>query len=139
VSALNAQPATPRAPARSRTLTSAVILLAMLPMVLPFPFALIALQRIYPVFQEQLSQCVSLDCQGQIGTHWEHLGWLLVLGPSLLVAVASILLGTIGFIRARWYPTLPEHKVLFAASVACGVLWASLYGCLVWALFQVYV
>jgi hypothetical protein len=108
-------------------------------MVLPFPFALVALQRIYPVFQEQLSQCASLDCQIQTGTYWEHLGWLLVLGPSLVVAVVSILLGTIGFIRARWYPTLPEHKVLFTASVVCGVIWTSLYGCLVWGLFQVYV
>lgn len=116
---------------RSRKLHVSVIALAILPLVLPFPFYGLAVLWIRPVIEEIYSGCASFDCLNAtypVVTSWLDLWCLLVLGPSLLVALASILLGTIGLIRARRHPTSPENKNLFSASVGCGLIWAVLLG-----------
>lgn len=120
--------------ARSWKLTAAVISLAILPLLLPFPFALIELKWIAPVVQAQWPHC-GADCPPAI--YWLRLGWLLVLGPSLLVALASLLLGTFGLIRARWRATSPKNRALLQASVTCGALWILLLGCMYWVIFEI--
>lgn len=118
-------------------MTAAVISLAILPLLLPFPFALVELKWLYPIFQEHLQQCASFDCGITTETDWERLGWLLVLGPSLLVAVTSLLLGTLGLVRARWRAISPKRRVLLRTSVTCGVVWILLFGCMYWVIFEI--
>lgn len=120
------QPA-PRAAPRSRKLLVAVILLAILPLLLPFPFYGLAQQRIFPAAGEALQQCTDFTCQA--ATDLEQRGWLLVLGPSFLVALASVLVGMIGLTWARLHPTSPKNMTLFWIIVTWGVIWATLFGC----------
>lgn len=120
--------------ARSRKLLVAVIILAILPLLLPFPFALLTLKWIVPVIVPEWSQC-SAHCPPS--TYGERLEWLLILGPSLLVAVASLLLGTLGLVRARWRLPSPKNRVLLRASVTCGVVWVLLLGCMYWVIFEI--
>ena len=115
----------PHAAERSEKLTKAVIWLAILPLVLPIPFYGIAHVQIGPMENEAWSHC-GFDCPG--ATYWERIFWLVVLGPSMLVAVASILLGTIGLIRARRHPTSPENINLLQGSIISGVVWAIILG-----------
>lgn len=120
-----------QAATRSRKLHVSVIALAILPLLLPFPFYGLAVLWIRPVIEETYSGCASFDCLNAtypVVTYWLELWCLLVLGPSILVALASILFGTIGLIRARRRPTSPENKSLFSVSVECGLVWAVLLG-----------
>lgn len=123
----------PHAAERSERLLVATFLLAILPLVLPFPFYSLAQQWIFPVAGVALQQCTDFTCQA--ATDVERQAWLLVLGPSILVAMASILVGTMGLTLARWHPTSPKNRALFRIIVTCGVTWAVLFGCTFWALF----
>ena len=140
MSELNAHPATLPTAARSRKLTAAVIILAILPLALPFLFALFW-QGIYPgepaVEAHLLQQCASFECVKQGLLTWEQLGWLFILGPSILAALAPILLGTIGLIRARRHPTSPKNRALFRASLICGIVLAILFGCSLGAILYI--
>lgn len=115
-------------------MTAAVISLAILPLLLPFPFALLTLKWIVPVIVPEWSQC-PLNCPPS--TYGERLEWLLILGPSLLVAVTSLLLGTLGLVRARWRAISPKRRVLLRTSVTCGVVWILLFGCMYWVIFEI--
>lgn len=127
---LDGQTPTPHAEAgRSQKLTKAVIWLAILPLVLPLPFYGI----VYQWGAAHAPACLDFTCQAL--TDWERLVWLLVLGPSMLVAVTSILLGTIGLVRARRHPISFENKNLLLSSVVLGVLWAGILGCVFLVLF----
>lgn len=137
MSEVDAQQSIPRAASRSWKLTATVMVLAILPLLLPFSFALMELKGIYPVFQEHLRQCTSFDCGVQTETDWERLGWLVTLGPSLLIATIAILLGTIGCFHARRHPISPKNRALFRASVTCGGVWAILFCCLYGIIFYV--
>lgn len=130
MSALGAQPPMPRAAARSRKLTTTAIILMILPLLLPFPFYGLAALWIGPAVKEQLLQCASFDCPAAIA--WLRLGWFLVLGPSILVGVTSMLLGSIGLFRMRWHPTSPENEDLFQVSVIGGFVWVFFFGFILW-------
>jgi hypothetical protein len=110
-----------------------VIVLAVLPLVLPFPFLGIASAAIFPEAYQRLLQCVDFNCQAAID--WYRLGWFLVFGPSLFVAVASILFGAIGFIRASRHAISQENINLFLGSVVSGVVWVCLLACIMWAFY----
>ena len=73
---------------RSRTLTIAVRVLALLPLLLPLPLYLFELLWIGPLDHAAWEQCRSFTCPA--ATHWEHLAWMLVLGPSLLVVLCHL-------------------------------------------------
>jgi hypothetical protein len=121
----------PQGAARSRKLLIAVILLAILPLALPFPFSFLAGEWIMPTIAPQFQQCLPYTCL----TDRERLEWLLFLGPSFLVAVASLLLGTIGLVRTRWHPTSPKNMALFRACLNWGVVWMLLLGCIYWGMY----
>jgi len=110
-----------------------VIVLAILPLLLPVPFYGLAALWIFPGVEPRYLPCAAFTCQA--ATDWNRLGWSLVLGPSLLVAVAALLLGTIGLVRARWHPTSPETLALFKKSVVSGVAWAVILGGISWVMF----
>lgn len=115
----DAEYAPPRpAEKESRKLTIAVIILAILPLILPFSIVGLAQLRIG-----------SLDN----ATNWDSLAEVLLLGPSVFVAAASILLGCIGLFHSRKHPTSPKNMALFWISVICGSAWAILFT-LVWLL-----
>lgn len=122
----------PAAP-RSKTLTVVVVTLLLLPLVLPVPF--FGLNRLWigPVYDAQLQACPSYDCP--ILVTLNRLSAILILGPSLLVAVAAFLLGTIGLFRRRWHPTSPNHEGLFGVSMVCGAAWVVLLGLMLWLIF----
>lgn len=127
----HAEPATPLpAVRRSRKLTAAVVILAILPLLLPFPFYLLNVVWIGPIINEKMLECVSFDCSAALDL--ERLEVLLILGPSILAAVASLLLGYIGRFQARRRPTSPENAALFMVSITCGYAWAVLLGCGLW-------
>lgn len=134
VSEGNAPHTAPLEGSGTRNLTWTVIVLAILPLVLPWPFLGLAAVWIFPGVEPRLSQCsAAYLCQS--AADWNRLGWLLVLGPSLLVALASIFLGTIGLVRARRHPTSPKTINLLQGSVVSGVAWACLLGCVGWVFF----
>jgi hypothetical protein len=105
---------------RSRKLTTIVIVLAILPLLLPLPTSLFA----FGVTQV-IVQC-PVNCP--YTTFGERLEWLLMLGPSFLAAVASILLGIIGNVRIRRQPFVSKDEWLFDISIACGIVWLILLG-----------
>jgi hypothetical protein len=107
-----------------------MLVLLLLPLVLPFPFWGVERLWIGPVIYEKMLACASFDCPPAVD--WDRLAWIVVLGPSLLMAVASILLGMIGLFRARWHPISPEQEWLFHGSVIGGFVWALIFGCLLW-------
>jgi hypothetical protein len=108
--------------------TATIFLL--LPLVLPFPFWGLELLWIGPKLHEQVLACASFDCPSAV--YWDRLAWIVVLGPSLLVAVLSLLLGMIGLLRARWHPISPEQEWLLHGSVIGGFVWALIFGSLLW-------
>lgn len=131
---LDAPQAAPLARVGTRKLIATVIVLALLPLVLPFPVALIALKWVLPAMVPEWLQCPTY-CPPS--TDGDRLEWLLILGPSLLVAVASILLGIIGIFRERWAPLSPKRRALFRASVALGAVWVVLLGRLYGVIFWI--
>ena len=122
--------ATPTAGRRSRKLTAVVLILGLLPLVLPVPLVGLAHLWIAPVIAAKIQACASFYCPP--ADDWARLSYLVILGPSLLVAVASLLLGSIGLFRSRQHPTSPANTSLFAASMCCGAVWVGIFGCLLW-------
>lgn len=120
--------ATPQAAPRSRKLAAAVMTLGILPALLPLPLYVWYLQWLAPVIQAHRLQCPSFTCPAMHS--WDSLGWLLVLGPEILVALASVLLGYSGLWRSRWHPISPGNLALLRASVTWGVVWTVLFGCM---------
>ena len=96
----------------SRKLPIAVIILAILPLILPFSIVGLAQLRIGPLDNV---------------ANWDSLAGFLLLGPSVLVAGASILLGCIGLFHSRRRPTSPKNMALFWMSVIGGSAWAILF------------
>jgi hypothetical protein len=105
-------------------------ILLLLPLVLPFPFWGLERLVIAPMIQEQVLACAAFDCPAAVD--WDRLGWVVILGPSFLVAVVSMLLGMLGLFRARWHPILPDQEWLFYGSAIGGFVWALFFGCLLW-------
>jgi hypothetical protein len=128
---LDAQPPTSLAAGRSRKLIIALIVLAILPLLLPWPFLVIAREWIGPMEAKVWSHC-GFDCPG--ATYWERIFWLVVLGPSILVALASILFGTIGIARRT---TAPKDAGKYGVSLAFGICWAVLGLCIYGAIFVI--
>ena len=122
--------AKPLAAPRSRRVTAAAITLVFLPLILPFPFWGVVRLWIGPVIEEKVLACASFDCPAAVD--WDRLAWIVILGPSFLVAVGYMLVGIIGLIRARWHPISPEQEWLFHGSVIGGFVWALLFGLLLW-------
>jgi hypothetical protein len=130
MSALDAPQTAPPAGSGTRKLAVTVIVLAILPLLLPVPFYGLAALLIGPMDYAAWEQCASFNCP--TATYLERLAWLLVLGPSILVAGGAILLGTIGLIRAQWFPTSSKQHDLFVGSVSCGVVWTVIVGSILW-------
>jgi hypothetical protein len=127
MSELDAPQATPRAAARSWELTVTVIILTILPLLLPFPLYRLELLWIAPIDDAAWQQCGFVCPAAQ---YVESLAYLLILGPSLLVAVAAVLVGTFGLVRARRHPTSLRKRTLLKVSVICGGVWSGIFGCL---------
>jgi hypothetical protein len=124
---------TPLAPAgRSKKLTVAVVVLLLLPVVLLFPFYDLAQVWIFPMAAEELQQCTDFICQA--ATDWERQAWLLVLGPSILAALLSILLGSGALIWMRGHTISPKNVSLLWTLVFGGIIWALIFGCTFWGL-----
>ncbi len=113
---------------RSWKLTVAAILLAILPPLLPFPLYGLEQLWIGPLDSAAWQQCRAFYCPQ--AADLERLGAFLVLGPSLLVALALMLLGWIGAMHAHSHPTSSGNRDLFRGSVAFGVIWIALFGCI---------
>ena len=111
----------PPAERASRKLAAAVAVLAILPVILPFP--LWGLERLWigPLDDAAWAQCQAFYCPA--AAHWETLGTWLVLGPSMLLAAAWFLLGFLGLLHSRRHPTPPGNRSLFWASFWCSILW----------------
>lgn len=109
---------------RSWKLAVAVAALTILPPILPFP--LWSLERLWigPLDAAAWEQCRAFYCPA--AAHWETLGTFLVLGPSMLLVTASILLGFLGVLYSRRHPTLPGNVLMFWVSMSLGALWASI-------------
>ena len=121
------EPEPPRpAATRSRKLGITVTILALLPVILPLPLWGIESLWIVPLAAAAWESCRAFYCPA--AEHWEHLEWILALGPSILIAVGSILLGYIGLFLARWHPTSPENVTLLRTSITCGFIWAGIFG-----------
>src|SRR5579859_4612644 len=116
---------------KSWKLAAAVTILAILPLILPFPLWGLESLWIGPLDAAAWESCRAFYCPA--AAHWEHLAWMLVLGPSILVGAASILLGYIGLFLSRWRPTSPENVTLLRTSITCGFIWAVIFGViLIW-------
>lgn len=102
--------------------------LAFLPLVLPFPFALLTLKWVVPMIVPEWSHC-SAHCPPS--TYGERLEWLFILGPSFLTALASILLGIIERIRIH------RQAGVFTLSAVIGAAWVMLLGCLYWVIYWI--
>jgi hypothetical protein len=61
---------------------------------------------------------------------------LVILGPSMLVALAAVIFGIFGLVRARRHPISLKDRIWFQASISFGVLWLLILGCLYWLLFE---
>ena len=128
------KPETPLAPAgRSKKLTFAVVILLILPLVVPFPLYNLAQMWLFPIAREELQQCTDFVCQA--ATDWERRAWLLVLGPSILAALLSILLGSGALVWMRRHTISPKNVALLWTIVIGGIIWALLFGCTFWGLF----
>ena len=121
---------TPPAVKTSWKLPVAVIVLALLPLVLPFPLHFISGQWLGPIDNAQWELCKSFGCSPAGDT--ERLWALLSLGPSMLFALASILLGIIGLRRSRWHQTSPKSVGWLRVSCALGALWAVVFVLVLW-------
>ena len=118
----------------SRKLVATVITLVALPLLLPFPSAFLALKWILPVIVKEWSQCPAY-CPPS--TDGERLEWLLILGPSMLLAAVSIIFGTIGLIRVRQHPASPKKVNWFKISMGLGIIWLLISACLYGVIFEV--
>lgn len=115
---------------RSRKLAVTMITLLLLPFILPVPLAYGEFLWIYPMATEQRRQCTSFPCPAAI--NGDRLGWLVVLGPSILLLLTALFLGTIGLVRARRCPTLPEKMEWYQLGVVIGTVLTLLFGCILW-------
>ena len=115
---------------RSKKLVAAVATLAFLPLVLPVPFLGLARLWLNPIIDAKMQACASLDCPAAFTL--DQLSVFLILGPSVLVAVASILLGVIGLIRVHRRSIAQEQAGIFMVSVVIGAAWVLLLGCVLW-------
>ena len=120
----------PPAARRSKMLTVGVVTLLILPLVLPFPFNGLADLLFDPAGAAAWQACQSFDCPAALNL--SRLAVCFALGPSILVAVASILLGTIGLVRTRRHPTSPKNVSLFRTSILGGAIWVVLLGLILW-------
>jgi hypothetical protein len=127
-----AQLETPLPPARrSKKLVIIATTLAFLPLVLPVPFVGLARLWIEPVYEAKLQACPLRDCSDLLTL--DRLSMILILGPSVLAALASILLGIIGLIRMPLRTTAPNDiDTTLMFSVIVGILWLVLLGCVLW-------
>lgn len=119
----------------SKKLVAAVATLAFLPLVLPVPF--IGLDRLWiePAYEAKLQACASWDCPAAF--RLDQLSVFLILGPSVLAALTSILLGIIGRIRIHKRSTAQEQAGVFTLSVVIGAAWVLLLGCAIWLIMTV--
>jgi hypothetical protein len=109
----------------SRKLGITAIALIILPVILPFPLWGLASLWIGPLDYAAWEQCRSFYCPA--AAHWESMEMFLTIGPSMLIAAASILLGMLG-LRSKRLSTLPGDRPLFWASFWCGILWFVILG-----------
>lgn len=116
------QPEPPRPTANiSRKLGITATTLIILPVILPWPLWGLENLWIGPLDYAAWQQCRSFYCPA--AAHWETLATYMILGPSMLLAAASFLLGWIGLLRSRRYPISQGNRPLFWASFWCGILW----------------
>ncbi len=115
---------------RSRKLAVTMITLLLLPFILPVPLAYGEFLWIYPMSTEQRRQCTSFPCIAAIT--WDRVGWLFVLGPSILLLLTAIFFGAVGLIRAYKRPTLPEKMEWYQLGVVIGTVLTLLFGCILW-------
>lgn len=106
---------------RSWKLAVAATALIILPLILPWPLWSLEYLWIGPLDHAAWQQCRSFYCPA--AAHWETLGTWLILGPSMLLAAASFLLGFLGLLRSNRHPTSPKNRSLFWANFWCGILW----------------
>jgi hypothetical protein len=111
------------------TLALAILVLALLPLILPFPLYDLAQQQFFPVIDAQLDQCVH-DPICQVVTDEARRVWLLIYGPSILAAVIAFLLGVLALIRARWHPISKISRNLCWFITIWGIIWAVMFGCM---------
>jgi len=81
--------------------------------------------------------CASFDCPRAVDL--DRLADLLVLGPSLLLALTSLFLGNFGLILTDRRPTSPKKSHLLMASAVGGFFLVLIFGCIffnfyIWAL-----
>lgn len=121
------QPEPPRpAEKESRKLGVTATALIILPVILPWPLWGLENLWIGPLDYAAWQQCRAFYCPA--AAHWETLGTWLILGPSMLLAAASFLLGWIGLLRSRRRPTSQGNKSLFWVSFYLGLLWICIFG-----------
>ncbi len=108
-------------------MTIVVVSLLILPLLLPWPLLLLEIQWIGPMIHEALLACASFYCPA--ATDLDQQGGQLVVGPSLLVASISLLLGLFGLIYTHWRPTSPKNTNLLTVSMICGFVWIVIFGC----------
>lgn len=123
-----AKPETSLPPARrSKKLVIIATTLDILPLVLPAPFFGLDRLWIAPMYNANLQACPLRDCPV---LKTLHILETLILGPSILVALASILLGVIGLIRIHQRSIAQNQAGTFQLSVVSGVAWVLLMGCI---------
>ena len=115
---------------RSWKLTVAAILLVILPPLLPSPLYALEQLWIAPIASAARQQCESFYCQAAVEP--ERLGALLVFGPSVLFAVASVFFGFITIERSKRRPTSQKEAFLLGATVVLGLVWAVFFGFMLW-------
>jgi hypothetical protein len=111
---------------RSRKLAAAVTILAILPVILPFPLWGLESLWIGPLDAAAWESCRAFYCPA--AAHWETLATYLILGPSMLLAAASFLLGFIGLERSLRHPTSSGNRLLFWVSFYLGLVWLFIFG-----------
>jgi hypothetical protein len=129
--------ATPPATPGSRRLGAVVITLVLLPLVLPWPFMGLAHLWIGPEAAARWQECQSFDCPAALDL--DKLAAFLVLGPSMLVAMISLLLGVIGLFWTRGRSPSPKTVDWFKTSVGCGLVWMLLLGGVLWSTITIWI
>ncbi|HEY7125457.1 MAG TPA: hypothetical protein VH540_15995 [Ktedonobacterales bacterium] len=126
---LDEQESTPLVAPRSRKLTVAAMLLAILPPLLPFPLGGLVRLWIGPLDSAAWQQCHDFYCPQAADV--EHLATLLVLGPSLLIAVVAIVFS---FKKSRLELRNPgSEEVGMLLSLTCmSIIWAVFLGIIMW-------
>jgi hypothetical protein len=108
----------------------AAILLVILPPLLPCPLYALEQLWIAPIASAAVQQCKAFYCPAAVEP--ERLGTLLVFGPSVLIAVASIFFGFINIERSKRRPTSQKEAVLLGATVVLGLTWGVFFGFMLW-------